>query len=81
MRVGPIQQLVSTGTSPLVAYGYVTVAVTVASPLLIVSRLPSVEAADLPLLATVATNAALLWMLVVAVVREIRLRVRQMLLG
>jgi hypothetical protein len=80
LRAAPIEQLVKGGVSPLVAYAYVTIAVTVASPLLALSLFRGgIQLADLPLLAVAVVNSGLLCCFVYAIVRDIRLRLRQIL--
>ena len=80
LRAAPIERLVDGGLNPLLAYGYVAIAVTVASPLLVLSLFRGgVQTADLPLLLVAVINSGLLCSLAYAVARDVRLRLRQIL--
>lgn len=63
--MSPLTQLISSGLSPLTAYLYVTIAVTIASPLLLLAVLSQGLALnEIPLLCTALLNTALLLALV-----------------
>jgi hypothetical protein len=79
-RTSPVEQLVAGGLDPLTAYLYVTVAVTVASPVLAISLLRGgLQLDDIPLMTVALLNAAAIIGLVYAVVRDLRLHLHRVL--
>ena len=81
-RAAPVEQLIAGGVAPLTAYFYVTIAVTLASPLLALSLMRGgLSLVQLPLLMGSIMNTALLFALGYAIAREIRLALRRNLRG
>jgi TIR domain len=80
LRAAPIERLTAGGLQPLVAYAYVAIAVTVASPLIAMSLLRGgAQVSELPLLIVAVVNTGLVCSLIYASVREIRLKVGRIL--
>ena len=80
LRASPIEELVAGGLDPLTAYLYVIIAVTIASPVLVISLLRGgLRLASVPLLIVAIINTGLLCSFGYAVMRDIRMRMHRIL--